>query len=507
MAENDNHSIDSHIETEHRSGERSSANVQTQSGAPHSASSVTERPAFKRGDTAELVRPAALQGAPYSKSAETDGDAPKPAWYKRAFFRKLGYALIALLIALTIWGYVLMSENPPRTKRVENVRLSIDGGSEASFRMRNLIISEDMTSYLPSVTVNVSTNLNELPRFDSALGEVVTASINLNDIRVPGVYERSITAVSSIGTPISVEPPTVTITVEKLVTRKIPVSYAFANSLPDGYWHSEPQLDPSSIDLTGTESKMNSIVKANCIIDLRNRTESINESFELLLLDENQNVLDKTGIEGTVPAVTVRMNILPLMEIPVEEYLTQEGDVNENFEITSMTISPPTLSVAAKQEILDSLESSIYLEPIKVTNYYPGTFTQRIKLTGLPNGVTLLSENLFYVTIEVSDKTAERTIGIPFSDVVVEGENTELYEYTYGVMTFNVRLVGPARIVNSLNKDDIVLRLNMEGKTWGTHEIVPVFSVANDPSWVHDGSVEITVPRSFCTITTATPIA
>ena len=174
MAENDNRRIDSYIETEPRNGDRLSANAQM-----HSIASDAERPAFSRGDTAELVRPAALQNAMDSQNAAADSESPQPPWYKRVFLRKLGYALIALIIALTIWGYVLMSENPQRTKRVENVRLSIDGGSEASFRMRNLIISEDMTSHLPSVTVNVRTTLNELPRFDSALGEVVTASINL----------------------------------------------------------------------------------------------------------------------------------------------------------------------------------------------------------------------------------------------------------------------------------------------------------------------------------------
>ena len=481
MTENDNRSFETNIAAE--------ARAETRSEVPLSPA---QPPASAARDT---------YGA---QAAKADAEVKhKVKWYKRPFLRKLGYALIALIISLTIWGYVLMTENPERTKRVENVRLSIDGGSEASLRMRNLIISEDMTSLLPTVTVNVATNLNDLPRFDSALGEVVTASIDLNDIRVPGVYERRISATSTIGMASSVEPPTVTITVERLVTRRIPVSYSFANSLPDGYWHGEPQLEPSSIDLTGTESKLNSIVKANCIIDLSNRTQSINESFELVLLDEEQNVLDTTGIEGTVPAVTVRMSILPTTEISMQEHLNQAGEINEYYEIVSLTISPPTFSIAAKQEILDSIENSIYLEPVNVTNLTPGTFTQRVRLTGFPNDVTLLSDNLFYVTIVVEDKTVRRTINFPLDEVSIEGIDSELYIYQFANRGFSVTLEGPAFIVSALQESDIALRLDLNGLTRGAHEVTPELIVAGDPPWQYDGSVGITIPRSICTVSDA----
>ena len=178
----------------------------------------------------------------------------KTPWYKKPFIRKIGYALIALFIALTLWGYVLMSENPVRIKRVNNVSLSFESGSEADLKSRGLIISGDIGSILPEIAVNVRTTLNDLPRFNASMDDIVTATISLNDIREPGTYVRKIVATSSIGTVESVEPSTVTITVEDLVSRMIPVKCSFTNSLPDGYWRDEPELATSSITISGAES-------------------------------------------------------------------------------------------------------------------------------------------------------------------------------------------------------------------------------------------------------------
>ncbi|MBR5949227.1 MAG: hypothetical protein IKZ82_11385 [Clostridia bacterium] len=442
---------------------------------------------------------------PESSADARIDEEPRLPWYKRAFFRKLGYALIALLISVTVWGYVLMSENPVRIKRIEDVRLSIDGASEANLRIvKNLIVSDDLSRLLPTVAVSVETRLNQLPRFDSAVGDVVTASITLSDINGPGEYEIPIRATSTIGTPVSVDPSTVTITVESYVTRDIPITYSFENSLPDGYWHGEPEFrGDDTMTIEGAESKISSIVKANCVIDLSGITESINESFEPVLLDEDHNELDKMGIVGIVPSVIVRMKVLPYEDIPVEDFINYAGEINENYEITSVSINPQILTVAAPRETLDAIGDTIYIEPINVSNLYPSTHQQRVSFMGITSDMKLLSDNSFIVTVDVADKMAQRTIVVPFEDVVIEGEDTMLFSYLYGTRSFSVQLSGPARIVNSIKQSDISLYLNVRGLARGTHEIIPSFSVEGEPPWLYDGSVAVTVQRSFCTITTA----
>ena len=64
-----------------------------------------------------------------ASAADTDAAEKKTKWFRRPLVRKLGYLFISLLIATTLWGYVLMSENPYWMKLVSYVPLNFEGGS------------------------------------------------------------------------------------------------------------------------------------------------------------------------------------------------------------------------------------------------------------------------------------------------------------------------------------------------------------------------------------------
>lgn len=142
-----------------------------------------------------------------ASAADTDAAEKKTKWFRRPLVRKLGYLFISLLIATTLWGYVLMSENPDRMKHVSDVPLKFEGGSEADLRSRGFVVLGESQNLLPDVTVTVKTKLNDLPSFgNSAGGEIVSASVSLQGINAPGEYECDVIASTTIGTVYSVEP-------------------------------------------------------------------------------------------------------------------------------------------------------------------------------------------------------------------------------------------------------------------------------------------------------------
>ena len=98
-----------------------------------------------------------------ASAADTDAAEKKTKWFRRPLVRKLGYLFISLLIATTLWGYVLMSENPDRMKHVSDVPLKFEGGSEADLRSRGFVVLGESQNLLPDVTVTVKTKLNDLP--------------------------------------------------------------------------------------------------------------------------------------------------------------------------------------------------------------------------------------------------------------------------------------------------------------------------------------------------------
>ncbi len=424
-------------------------------------------------------------------------------WYKRTVFRKIRYAIIAVLIALTLWGYVLMSENPVRIKRVENVRLTFAGGNEADLKSRDLIISGDIDQILSNVEVFVRTTLNDLPRFDKAVGDIVTATVSLGDIREPGTYTRRIVATSAIGTVDSVEPSTITITVEKLLKRTIPVTCVLEGELPEGYWHDEPKLVSSTIEISGAESNISNITSAVCSIDLTGRTKRITESFTCKLLDSDGNEVDSSVVVDTVPSASVRMEILPCIDLPLDQYIETVGSLSADYEIGSITVKPAYLSIAAQKSVLDSIPDSVYIEPINISNFTEaGVYTQKASLIGLPSDITLLSDNNFIITVEVVDKTTTRILTVRISENVI-GEDNAAHNYQYSSTYCTVEISGPARLIKGINASDLLLVLDVSGYTSGTHEIKPTLSFETEPEWYSDSSTVINISSVICTITPA----
>lgn len=410
--------------------------------------------------------------APVGNSEKTDETPVR--WYKRSFIRKLGYMLVSALIAMTLWGYVLMSENPAREKRIENVPVSFSGLDS------NLAVCGNLDELIPKVTVTVQTTLNDLPRFnqESVAGNIVRASVSAQEINSAGERTLYITATTSIGTIISVTPSAVTLKFDNVVERSIPISHSFIGELPEGYWHSDPQLDSSNVRIKGAESEINSIVKASFEIDLTGRTKSINDSFTLNLYDKEDNIIDSSSVViGTLPSATVTMDILPYLEIPIQPNIIGQDRLKDIFEISSINISPNALSIAAESDVLATVNELISIEPIDISNISDeGLVTATISVSGLPEGIRLLSENQFTVTIEISERNEE--ISFESMPILIINQDPAMY-YSYDTTVCNISFKGKASLIRSLYSWQIKLTLNMSGYDEGNYTLVPELELQN----------------------------
>lgn len=442
-----------------------------------------------------------------ASAADTDAAEKKTKWFRRPLVRKLGYLFISLLIATTLWGYVLMSENPDRMKHVSDVPLKFEGGSEADLRSRGFVVLGESQNLLPDVTVTVKTKLNDLPSFgNSAGGEIVSASVSLQGINAPGEYECDVIASTTIGTVYSVEPRTVKITVDELVTRTIPITCAVTGDLPAGYWNGDVQLAATSIDITGPRSSISNIVRANCVLNLDGRTESVNEAFELTLIDSSGQIAAASSIVGTLPSVIVRMDIKPQYDIVLQTLIETTGR-DDNYE-ASYTVKPSVLSIVASQDVIDKIKlalesvdrTTIYVDPIDISDMQPGeTRLFERSVLGLPSNIQLLTENNFTVSVQLEEATISRT----FSDIELSrivGEDHTRFIYNYDSRSCSVIISGKSGFVNSLSAEDLLLTLNVSGCSEGTHTLVPTLELADHSDLLSDAKIQCDVGTIICVI-------
>ena len=74
---------------------------------------------------------------------------------KSFFTKNIAIKVLSLMFAILLWGYVLMTQNPPRVKTVTDVTVSIEG--EADLTTRKLTLRGDRAALLEDVSVRVRT--------------------------------------------------------------------------------------------------------------------------------------------------------------------------------------------------------------------------------------------------------------------------------------------------------------------------------------------------------------
>ena len=434
-------------------------------------------------ETAENRETSESREAPENREApeevsvkdKNDGEkAGKNPWYKKPALVKLGYVLIAFIVAVTCWGYVLVSENPPRSKRLDNIPLSFESGSESDLAAKNLIILGDIHEILQNVSVEIETTLNDLPRFNKTnASDIVQASVSVRNVHEAGEYQLNITAVSTIGEVVSVTPSSIKVTVDDLISRPVPIICRLSGKLPANYWHGEPQLGTVNTTVKGAKSLVDRIVRAVCTVDLDGRTEPVNDSFKLTMYDQDRNPIESGRADASFPSVIVRMDIRPTAEIKVEPDLLGLDRMNDIFEIAGISIVPDKITIAADKEKLSDIQEKIVFDPpIDLADVSEeGLLEYEVSVLSLPDDVLMIGATRFYVRIEIREKIEEKTFeGIAVSFI---NENHGKYAYNYVETECDVTLSGKASIIRQLNSWDITLVLNLEGKGEGIYTLIP----------------------------------
>lgn len=444
----------------------------------------------KRTAAGEIVsRMAGLFGSKRraQSAAQGAGDGEKLPWYKREWFRTVLYIVLSLLIAMLLWGYVLMSQNPARIKTYTGVTPTFEAGGEADLIAKKLIVYGDIEEILKDVTVTVSAPLRNISKVTA---KDIAATVSLADVRAAGTYDLEVKAVCSGGTVVSVEPSTVSVVIDDLASRSVPVTYAFSGELPEGYWHGEPTLLDATTTLEGARGVLANVSKAVCYIDLENVTESVNRSIQLTLLDNDGNEVDLAGLKTIIPAVDVKMTVLPHRHVTVEYEIADRDSLSALFEITGEKLTYPSLDIAAEPDVLASI-TSIDSDPVIIGGITDtGSYSFTLTLKGIPEGAVILggvNANDIQLQLIVSERYSEQVFErVPISFV---GETSD-YVYGHSMENVDVTVRGPVKLLQSFLSSDLTVIVNVEGRGPGAYDLDLEYTLSDVDKY---GELEITL--------------
>lgn len=317
--------------------------------------------------------------------------------------RKIGIKLVCVLLAFSLWLYVINVENPNRTVSIKNVPVEILNEDTLDNLGLTLSSNEEVTVDLkiegPATKVySVSKNdfiLNiDLSSYALKEGENI---IPINVVDYPeGINIKS-------GDVLSVR-----IDIEKLVKKKFNLENRVNLSYQDGFSAASTVIEPSVIEAYGPKSIVSKVVSVAIVGDVSNISKDYSEYFQIMAFDKDGD--EVLGLQFNKEQAKLIISTNKHKEVPIK--INYVGNLQQRYSIINEVISKEKINIFGNSDIINNI-SEIETEPIDLSSI-TGNVELKCKLI-IPDGA----------------ETENKTVNLSLT--VEDNSKNELVENSYEV--------------------------------------------------------------------------
>ncbi|MDT8898746.1 CdaR family protein [Thermanaerothrix sp. 4228-RoL] len=416
-------------------------------------------------------------------------------WLRRAW-RMVPAFITAFLLALAVWVSAVTA-NDPNEEAVypRPIPITVVGKDP------NLILSpEDLNSV--TLTLRAPRSL-----WNSLINEpdAVRAVVDLTGL-APGTY--AVPVQIQIGLRpvrvVSYTPKTVTVNLERLENREMPVKLVVNGTPAAGYSADPPQLNRTTVIVSGPQSQVQKVAEVEAVLDISGASESLTRTLALQALDANGNLV--SGLTLVPDRVTVSVSIrqrFGYRNVVVKVVL--QGQVASGYRLTNIAVFPPVITVFSEdpQSVTD-LPGYIETVPVDITNAKDDLDV--LVPLNLPPGISVVGDQT-QVLVRVGVAAIESSVTLPNLRVEVSGLAPG-YAATVSPEALTVILSGPVALLDRLQPGDVRVVVNVQDLPPGTHQVTPVVEILLSDLRVESiqpETVEVVITRSTAATSTRRP--
>ncbi len=396
---------------------------------------------------------------------------------KEALLNKIFLKIISVVFALLIWAYIIdTTPDLTRSRFVENLSVSVTGTT--TLNNYGLALATDVyQEYQGVIDANVDVSQKEYARLS---GENVSVFLDVSNIRSAGMHEIPLTATSSHGTVTNLYPESITVKIEYLDTREVPIEVEMTGTGKDDYWYSvnSQSVNPLTVTVSGPASIVQDATRAVAQIDITGQASSFRRAAILRLQDTTDQPISTRLLTRSSSTCSVSVDIYPTKEIPVTADASQIV-VADGYEIAEITFQPATITVAAQSALLDGIDEL----PVEIPDNMPvlnKTYTKRLSLSKLPD-FKFMSTNQVYMTITLREKSVSTVLNNV--SVKMLGLRSE-YEAYILPSVVSVMATGAYSVVKNITSNDVYAYIDLSTLSRGTYHL-PVF-IGNNTGVTYD---------------------
>ncbi|MDK2854863.1 MAG: hypothetical protein PWQ41_1503 [Bacillota bacterium] len=358
--------------------------------------------------------------------------------------------VVALLLAFLMWLFVVNEQNPQDTRTIL-----------VTPELRNVPTGLVLMSEVKPVTVKLKGRRSELY---ATGGPELGAYVDLTAAQEgEKPYPVRLTSVPPEVELVQIVPPEVTVRLESIVQRQLPVELVLRGTPAPGYAAGPPVLSPVQVLIEGPRSRVKMASRAVVRLDTEGAKDNIRVSVPVQILDsKGAPVPEGLRIKPEVVDVSLPVARLPAKLVPVKPQII--GEPAEGYKVSQVLVEPATIIISGPAAMLAEI-NSVSTMPLDVTG--ASTNQSGDLRVVLPQDVRAEVERV-RVTAVIEPKTVQRT---------VEGVEVKVHDLgdklTAAVQpnTVRVTVAGLYQNVNWLTAGDLTAYVSARELTSGEHEL------------------------------------
>jgi YbbR domain-containing protein len=346
--------------------------------------------------------------------------------------------LLALVLAVAVWISAVTSADPDEVQTLSTVPLSVWG---------QITTQEN--------AVQATLDLSGLGSGEYTLGVQITIPANLRPYQIA-----------------LVNPASITVHLEPLATRSLPVDLLLTGEPALGYQTGKQTVDPKTVTISGPDSIVKQAVRAKILLSLAGARGSIDQSIHVQVVDENNSQL---------PGISVSPDLIHV-NIPVSQQggfrdvavkVVVQGQQAAGYRIENVSVFPPVVTLfATDPELVNQLPGVVETQPLDVQDAKADIST-RLSLN-IPDTISIIGSKTVQVQVGISPIQTSLTLLNQKINIVGLPEG---FAARVSPQTVDVIISGPSPVLDILTPQDVVINVDVSGLELGIHQLAPKWNV------------------------------
>ena len=397
--------------------------------------------------------------------------------------------LLSLVLAIVLWGWVTVTGDPETDRVFPSVPITVDGLRDG------LVIVGDVANAEVHVTGPESA-------VEHLRATEMEANLDLGHIEQPGTYTVRVRVPKPRKTwSTSARPRSVNVVVEKEATLAFPLEPRISGNLGANQQVGSVDASASEVTITGPETLVHRVARAELPVDIANRTTDFASVFTPSAVDASGQPIAGVSISPATVSATVEITARGKRVAVIAQI---EGEPAAGFEVVDRLVNPNTVLVDGPASTLDSL-ITVNAEVVDISGA-EGDVTQRVRIAGLPDGVTLLEPSSGQVDVVVQIRQRGVQQPLPSQQVTIINLGPAL---TASVTpdSVSVTVIGNEEELGDLSPNSLVVQVDAAGLGPGTYDLRPAILLPPNMEWksVEPTTVRLTIRKDGVASPAATP--